>query len=50
MKKFEKQLLDLPKEVRWCKKCTISNQRPRLTLDKNDICTACHNLGYKDSM
>ena len=50
MKKFEKQLLDLPKEVRWCKKCTISNQRPRLTLDKNDICTACHNLGYKDSI
>ena len=32
---------DLPKEIRFCKKCTISNQRPRITFDENGICSAC---------
>ena len=29
---FDKQIEKLPKEVIWCKKCTISNQRPRIVL------------------
>ena len=50
MKKFEKQIINLPKEIKWCKKCTISNQRPRLQFDENGICSACHNLDYKTSI
>ena len=50
MKKFEKQIVNLPKEVKWCKRCTISNQRPRIVFDENDICTACHNVDYKESI
>ena len=35
MKKFkknnlEKQMHNLPNEVKWCKLCTISNQRPKI--------------------
>ena len=32
------------------KRCTISNQRPRIVFDENDICTACHNVDYKESI
>lgn len=27
------KMYSLPSEVRYCKKCTMSNQRPRITLD-----------------
>ena len=41
-KKFNIQkYYNLPKEVFHCKKCVISNQRPRITFDKNGICSAC---------
>ncbi|MDB3961746.1 N-acetyl sugar amidotransferase [Paracoccaceae bacterium] len=33
---------NLPKDVKFCKKCTISNQRPRITFDKNGVCSACN--------
>lgn len=33
---------NLPSEVIYCKKCTISNQRPRITFDENEICAACN--------
>lgn len=29
------------KEVKFCKKCVISNQRPRITIDEDGICSAC---------
>lgn len=38
---------NLPLEVRFCKKCTISNQRPRIIFDENGICSACHYAEYK---
>lgn len=38
---------NLPTEVRFCKKCVISNQRPRITLDENGICSACKFAEYK---
>jgi len=50
MKQFEKQIVGLPKIVEWCKKCTISNQRPRIHFDKNGICSACNNVDYKNSI
>jgi len=39
----------LPSEVRYCKKCTISNQRPRITFDENGVCSACNYAEYKRS-
>ena len=36
------KLYNLPKKVKFCKSCTISNQRPRITFDKNGICSACN--------
>ena len=44
---FDKQIDKLPKDVLWCKNCTISNQRPRIVFDDNQICSACKNLEYK---
>mgnify|MGYP001253159875 FL=1 len=40
-------LYNLPKEVKFCKKCTISNQRPRITFDEHGICSACNYAKYK---
>ncbi|MDD5470136.1 MAG: hypothetical protein PHO92_05060, partial [Candidatus Peribacteraceae bacterium] len=37
----------LPDAVRFCTKCTISNQRPRIVFDENGICGACHYAEYK---
>jgi len=37
----------LPSKVIFCKKCVISNQRPRITFDKNGICSACHFSNFK---
>ena len=32
----------LPLEVKYCVKCVISNQRPRISFDENGVCSACH--------
>lgn len=37
----------LPPEVKFCKKCTVSNQRPRITFDENGVCSACNYAEYK---
>ena len=39
---MDKQLLKLPKEITFCKTCVVSNQRPRITFDKEGICAACN--------
>lgn len=31
----------LPTEVRYCVRCTISNQRPRIGFDADGVCSAC---------
>ena len=46
-KRNTKALYKLPEEVRFCKKCTISNQRPRITFDENGVCSACHFSDHK---
>jgi N-acetyl sugar amidotransferase len=33
---------NLPEEVKFCKKCIISNQRPRITFDEDGVCSACN--------
>ena len=32
---------NLPNEVKFCKRCVISNQRPRIKFDKNGVCAPC---------
>ncbi len=41
---------NLPKEVVYCKKCTISNQRPRISFDTNGICSACNFSKFKKNI
>ena len=38
---------NLDKEIKYCKKCTVSNQRPRISFDKNGVCSACNFAVYK---
>lgn len=38
---MDRQLSILPKEVKFCKNCVISNQRPRIQFDENGVCYPC---------
>lgn len=40
---------NLPTEVKYCKRCTISNQRPRITFDENGVCSACNFSDFKNT-
>ena len=40
---LERQIANLPSEVKFCKKCVMSNQRPRITFDKDGVCGGCRN-------
>lgn len=40
-------LYGLPDKVVFCKTCTISNQRPRITFDQNGVCSACNFADHK---
>ena len=42
-------LYNLPREVRFCRKCTMSNQRPRIVFDEHGICSACNFAEFKRS-
>ena len=46
-KPFERQLRSLPKKVKFCKKCVISNQRPRIVFDDEGVCSACRHAEQK---
>ena len=35
------QLIKLPKEVKFCRKCVVSNQRPRIDFNAEGVCSAC---------
>ena len=45
---LEKQILQMPEKVQWCKRCVISNQRPRIVFDEEGICSACRVKEYKE--
>ena len=47
MKRNLVELYKLPTEISFCKKCTISNQRPRITFDENGVCSACNFAEHK---
>jgi N-acetyl sugar amidotransferase len=40
-------LYNLPAQVLFCKKCTVSNQRPRITFDAHGVCSACNFAEFK---
>ena len=40
-KHMESQFVGLPKKVLFCKKCVMSNQRPRIQFNKDGICGPC---------
>lgn len=47
---MKKNLIDkynLPINVKFCKKCTISNQRPRILFDEKGVCSACNYAEFK---
>ncbi len=41
------RLYNLPKEVKYCSNCTVSNQRPRITFNSDGVCSACQFAEYK---
>lgn len=45
--KHTKERYNLPDKVVFCKKCTISNQRPRITFDEHGVCSACNFAEFK---
>ena len=38
---------NLPTDVQFCKKCVISNQRPRIVIHDNGVCSACNYFEFK---
>jgi len=47
---LDKQLEKLPKKVIFCKRCVVSNQRPRIKIDKEGICSACRYHDEKNNL
>ena len=43
-------MYNLPEEVIFCKNCTVSNQRPRITFDSEGICSACRFSNFKKGL
>jgi len=46
---IDPQQLLLPQDVRFCKRCVMSNQRPRIIFDTEGICSACRYSEVKNS-
>ena len=49
-KKNVLKLYNLPGKVVYCKKCCISNQRPRIGFDKDGVCSACNFANFKKKL
>ena len=47
---LDKQLAKRAKEVKFCKKCVVSSQRPRITFDENEVCSACNYAHKKNNV
>ena len=46
-KKNVRKTYNLPKNVVFCRSCVVSNQRPRISFNKDGICNACENVKNK---
>jgi N-acetyl sugar amidotransferase len=40
---------NLPADILFCKKCTMSNQRPRISFDEFGVCSACNYAEFKNT-
>lgn len=47
---LDRQLPLLPQEIRFCKKCVVSNQRPRIIFDEEGVCGACKYAKIKNDV
>lgn len=45
---LDRQIPDLPREIQFCRKCVVSNQRPRIHFDENGVCGACKHADLKN--
>jgi N-acetyl sugar amidotransferase len=45
---LDRQLPSLPSEIRFCRRCVVSNQRPRIVFDEEGICGACRYTEIKN--
>lgn len=50
MKRDIRKLYKLPEKVVFCKKCTMSNQRPRISFDEDGVCSACNYAVFKHTL
>ena len=41
--RYDKKGYDIPKEIKFCKRCVMSNQRPRIIFDEEGVCGGCRN-------
>ncbi|MDF1813660.1 MAG: N-acetyl sugar amidotransferase [Verrucomicrobiales bacterium] len=46
---LDRQIVSLPKTVVYCSRCAISNQRPRIKIGDDGLCSACRFSDEKDS-
>jgi N-acetyl sugar amidotransferase len=46
-RKDVRTLYNLPPEIRYCTRCVVSNQRPRITFDEDGVCSACRFSDFK---
>jgi N-acetyl sugar amidotransferase len=46
----KRQLNNRPNKVQFCKRCVMSNQRPRISFDEEGICSACRYTEYKNGI
>lgn len=46
---YDKQISLLPKEIKFCKNCVVSNQRPRIHFDGEGVCGACRYAEIKNN-
>ena len=44
---LDPQQLSLPDEVKFCTRCVMSNQRPRIIFDEFGVCSACNYAEFK---
>lgn len=44
---FDGQLPKISKTVKFCSRCVVSNQRPRIEFDEKDVCNACRHAYEK---
>ena len=49
-KRYYEKNYGLSEDVKYCTRCIISNQRPRITFDEKCVCSACNYSDYKNNV